>query len=781
MQEQTIIITSKSNKQNILLDLSKNKQLLNLKFYTFSELKKKLFFDYNNKTLEYVMKEYNVSLKIAKIYLENLYFLQDLEDIKIKFLQDLKIKLEQQSLLILDKNFKEYLKSKKIVVYGQKDLTKEEKLILKDLEFEFQNKDIVSFKPLIYESKTITEEVEFVVNKVSELIAKGIEFNKIKLIFPENYTNLIKRYFTLFNIPINLNSTNSYFDTFIASDFLNAYDNVSILENITNLKEKYANIDELVTIVNKSHEIIDKSYRKSFIIEDLKNTKIREKSYDKAVLVADTSDNFSNNDYVFWLGFNLNTYPKVLKDDDFLSDIVKEKLEIDTSTEMNEFKKETMKESILAIKNLTITYKLSNGTETFYPSFLISELGVDIHSIELDSKTSYSLLNSKLDYAKNLDILNKYNIWNDKLTLYENNLKIPYRTYNNDYQEIKEELLRKFFENGLTISYTNLEMYQECAFKYYLSKVLNLDIYEENFKTVLGTIAHYVLEASDKKDIEVDKEIISFIKEKEYNLTAKEYFYLEKLSQELKEVIKEIKNQAQFSKLDSNFYEKELFIYKDKGDIQVTFKGLIDKIMCYNANSDKVLAVIDYKTGNPKVTLENLEYGLNMQLPIYLYLLKQSEEFKDYDVAGFYLQKIIHPIPKREFGKTLTEIRKEQLKLEGYSNNDWRILEFLDRDYSNSKILKGLRFKKDGELYSSTKVLNNNEMDDLVATIDKQIDTVIDNILTGNFTINPKIIKKENIACTYCKFKDICYKTKENEVILGGDDDELDRGTITSN
>ena len=70
----------------LLIVLSKEKRFNNNKFYSFRELKKKLIFDYNNKTIEYVMNKYNVNINIAKIYLENLYFLKDLEDNKVKFL-----------------------------------------------------------------------------------------------------------------------------------------------------------------------------------------------------------------------------------------------------------------------------------------------------------------------------------------------------------------------------------------------------------------------------------------------------------------------------------------------------------------------------------------------------------------------------------------------------------------------------------------------------------------------------------------------------------------------
>ena len=131
--ENIIVITNESNKKYILRELSQNKLLYNIKFYTFLDLKKKLFFDYDNKTIEYIMNKFSVPFDIAQEYLDNMYFLKDLEDDKVRFLISLKEELEGSNLLIKSTNFKEYLKNKRIVVYGYESFTKEEKLILEEM------------------------------------------------------------------------------------------------------------------------------------------------------------------------------------------------------------------------------------------------------------------------------------------------------------------------------------------------------------------------------------------------------------------------------------------------------------------------------------------------------------------------------------------------------------------------------------------------------------------------------------------------------------------------
>ncbi|MCM1053432.1 MAG: PD-(D/E)XK nuclease family protein, partial [Ruminococcus sp.] len=148
---------------------------------------------------------------------------------------------------------------------------------------------------------------------------------------------------------------------------------------------------------------------------------------------------------------------------------------------------------------------------------------------------------------------------------------------------------------------------------------------------------------------------------------------------------------------------------------------------------------------------------------------------------GFYIEKILDKIPDITLNKTLKDIRKENLRLQGFSNSDLNILKLLDNNYQDSKVIKGLRFKNNGEFYNSVKVLSSKEMDELTLLIEEQIDIVIKKIIEGEYPINPKVIKGNNIACTYCKFKDICFKTKDNEIVLGGEDNEMDGRTVTSN
>ena len=182
-----IYITNEANKMRLLDVLSKEKRFNNNKFYSFRKLKKKLIFDYNNKTIEYVMNKYNVNINIAKIYLENLYFLKDLEDNKVKFLNALKKDLDENNLLIYNKEFRKYLENKDITVYNKSKLSKEEKRILEGLNIRIENNLNNNYEPSIYEAENIEEEVEYVVRSIKELLCKNVDINNIKIIASKEY------------------------------------------------------------------------------------------------------------------------------------------------------------------------------------------------------------------------------------------------------------------------------------------------------------------------------------------------------------------------------------------------------------------------------------------------------------------------------------------------------------------------------------------------------------------------------------------------------------------
>lgn len=308
----------------------------------------------------------------------------------------------------------------------------------------------------------------------------------------------------------------------------------------------------------------------------------------------------------------------------------------------------------------------------------------------------------------------------------------------------------------LTLSYSKMQIYNKCAFRYYLTDVLKLDIFEENFSTVIGSMVHYVMEKClVNNDMDTDKYVVEFLGDR--NLSNKEKFFLEKYKVCIKELLDQVMLEREYGSYDNAMYEKKIDI--DYGD-NIKFTGIIDKIL-YKEDSDKTyITLIDYKTGNDDISLKYLKYGLNIQLPIYLYLSNYLN-LRNILYSGFYLQKF--------------NITDKDYRLVGYSNSDRDVLSILDSGYENSKIIKSMKTLKDGAFSRYTKVLSNDEIDKIKDITKEKIEEVIENIKNNRFEINPKVSDNKNIGCEFCKFKDICFVKKKNKVEIfaeefGGDE-----------
>ena len=166
-----------------------------------------------------------------------------------------------------------------------------------------------------------------------------------------------------------------------------------------------------------------------------------------------------------------------------------------------------------------------------------------------------------------------------------------------------------------------------------------------------------------------------------------------------------------------------------------------------------------------------------MQLPIYLYL-SSNLNFPNMQIVGFYLQKILSNNINNK--KDYDEAREDSLKLEGYSLDNQNILSKFDKTYSDSKLIKGMKVTANGDFYKNSKVLSEEEISNLLKAVTTSIDDSIDNILEADFEINPKVINGENVSCSFCEYRDICYR-REEDINYINDEEKEDEENAVSN
>ena len=251
----------------------------------------------------------------------------------------------------------------------------------------------------------------------------------------------------------------------------------------------------------------------------------------------------------------------------------------------------------------------------------------------------------------------------------------------------------------------------------------------------------------------------------DHDFTEKENFFLNKLKEELKFIIEVIKEQENFTNLHDELHEERVYT-NIEGNIKITFTGIIDKIKYKQEDDTTIVAIIDYKTGNPNLDLSTIKYGIGMQLPVYLYLAKNSNKLTNVKVAGFYLQKVLNNEVTVDKTHTYQQLKKKNLLLQGYSNENISILSEFDNSYMDSNIIKSMKVKNDNSFYSYAKVLSDKSMDIIENIAHEKIKEGADLITNANFDIAPKKIGKISHACNLCQFKDICYHTAHDVVEL---------------
>ena len=757
-----IVILNDYAKKSFIKKINK---LINVKVITLSELKHKYFFDYDNKAVYFVSNKYNCIPEIAKIYIENTYFISDINTKKINFLKEIKKELDTNNLLTYNELFKEFLKGKDIVLYNLKYVDKFYKNIFKELEkysniTNYNDSNNESIKEL-YKANNSEEEIAFVCSSITKLIKSGVNINNIKLAnVKSEYEFIIRKTFKLFNIPINLPSYETIKSTSLVIKFKELYNNdinitIDKLKEHINTKEENDIFKSIINIVNSYLWCNDFELVKDMVFNDIDNIKTpREKLKNAVEIIEFKKELVNDDDYIFLIGYNEGSIPVNYKDEDYLSDYEKEKLGISTSFELNDNAMNEIKDSIKNIKHLIVTYPNHNlSSEIYISSSYEKEL---FNERELNISYNESNNYNKLRLVSEKDENSKFGtITKDLLKLSSHYKDMKYSSFDNKYKQIDKYKIKEYFKNGLTLSYTSMNDYYMCSFRYYLDYILKVNKYEDTFEATVGTIFHKILSMCFESDIDVIRTYESEIEKSNYEFSESEKFFLSILKDELILVIETIKNQLSYTQLNKSMYEKEIIIDVDK-NLHIKFKGFIDKILYNKFNGQTIVAIVDYKTGNPNLNINNSIYGLEMQLPIYIYLIKN--EIKDVKIGGFYLQKILNNITDKE--KKL-----DSLKLQGYTNSDLDIIDKVDSSFNDSKIIKSLRTSSKG-FYAYSKIINDEEIDILNKIVESKIKEASINILDSMFDINPKEVNNEVIGCKFCKYKDICFMKPKDTITL---------------
>lgn len=779
LEENSILIIPYIIKEKVL-QLLEEQDFKNIKILTFNDLKKGLFFDYNNYTIKYIIDKLNIKPEIAKEYLENLYYINELDNEKMIFLKNLKEDLDNNKMLIYDKLFIKLLNNyNNLIVYNFDYISSFDKYLLNKIKdiinIKIINKTYNEYKHIVYSFDNAYEEICFVCEKIKELQNKNIPLNKIYISnYKDEYNFIIKHIFDTYKIPYYINNNSNICKTSLGKYFIenikeNINDTLDLVKENFDLDNEYNKdiYDKIINILNKYTLIENKTQIIPLLKEDFKNNLIKANHLKYEIKNINILNNIIKDDeYVFLIGFD-DTFPALKKDEDYLNDKIKPDF-LDKTSKYNKDIKETYFKIIKNIKNLYITYKKENSFNTYKTNYLIDNNYLLIE----DSKFNYSLYSNNINeitLAKKIDNLIKYNIKDKELNILYSNYKVLYRTYNNKFKGIDKDFLIENINNNLNLSYSNISSYYECPFKFYVSNILKINEFEIKFSTYIGSLFHYVLEKCIDTDKDINKTYYEYINNNEFPFTNKDKFFIDNLLDELNFVINTIKKQYTHSKHKETLKEQKIELNISNDKLNTKIKGFIDKMLICDNN----VIIIDYKTGSTYIDKKYFIYGLYLQLPIYIYLVRNYN--KSYNIAGIYLQHILNQKISFDPKKDYISEKESMLKLDGLTLNEKDKIKLFDDDYDNSSVINKLKTKTDGSFYNDKIMISKEDIDNIYKLVETLIYNCLNNTTEANFPIYPIKIEDKFDGCNFCEYRDICYRTVKDfnykEEIKEGDDD----------
>ncbi|MDR3594890.1 helicase-exonuclease AddAB subunit AddB [Clostridium sp.] len=366
-------------------------------------------------------------------------------------------------------------------------------------------------------------------------------------------------------------------------------------------------------------------------------------------------------------------------------------------------------------------------------------------------------------------------------------------TYSNVGDIVAKRKLRELYQNEmgkLVFSVSRLEKYAECPFSYFVEyglKAKNRKIYEFA-PPDLGSFVHEMLDTFTNKvkedgilwselNNEKCKEIVSNIIDNKLNAESNSILNstnkFKYLTQRFKRVISKSvsiianqigKGEFEVFKTEFNFgsYNTgEAIALELSSNEKIYLQGRIDRIDTLELDGETYIRVIDYKTGNSKLELNELYYGLQMQLLVYLDALIRNSKYildKQAKPGAILYFKIDDPIIKGKKEMTTEEVEEEvlsALKLKGLILKDARVVKAMDKDIEGYSLIIPAAFKNDGEFKANSDVVTEEEFTLLREYVNKKMVELCEEMLSGEIKIQPT--KRTNRThCEYCDFSSIC-------------------------
>lgn len=363
--------------------------------------------------------------------------------------------------------------------------------------------------------------------------------------------------------------------------------------------------------------------------------------------------------------------------------------------------------------------------------------------------------------------------------------------YKNTAGRLSEETGKQLYGEEILASVSRMELFHSCPFSHFASHGLKLrerDIYRleaphigELFHGALKWIGDEVNKRSiswaelskDQCDHLARQAVESLAPRLQHQilLSSNRHHYIKrKLEQVISRASRVLSRQAQSSGfspvgLELGFgprQELPPFAFTLKNGTRMALQGRIDRVDKAQDENGVYLRVIDYKSSGRELDLNEVYYGLALQMLTYLdIIVTHSKKLVGTEAspAGVLYFHMHNPMIQTTKILTLDEIEEEilkQFKMKGLMMQSPEIIRLMDTGLETGKSnIVAAEFKKDGTLSPRSQTATPDDFSALKNYVRKLYQKAGDSIVSGNVEISPYKLK-DRTPCQFCSFRPVC-------------------------
>lgn len=346
------------------------------------------------------------------------------------------------------------------------------------------------------------------------------------------------------------------------------------------------------------------------------------------------------------------------------------------------------------------------------------------------------------------------------------------------------------FGKNVSLSASRLEDYRLCPFVYFCKKGLKIYPRErvELNAPAQGTAIHSclcdILSEKGKADFlamsdkeifdEVDKKLQAYYAGESvgsgYGKTCRYKAAYGRLTETLTDILVHLRTEFAQSKFVPDAFEYTLSREGNEAPVKLTasdgstvyFSGAVDRVDIFDDGGETYVRVVDYKSGTKVFSLEDLYYGINMQMLLYLFALTDPEvpvnkgRYHAALPAGvlYMPAKDARPSLPREYtDEDYSSAKNKAYKMDGLVLSDLTIVSAMEEQANG--VFIPVKVTKDNSFYKMSKIISEEQLENLRRFSYELIKETAELIKSGVIEANPLVHGKKT-PCAYCDYRSVC-------------------------